>query len=166
MSESLASPPSLQLLYREHHGWLLGWLRRRLGCAEHAAELAQDTFLRLLLAPDALPLREPRPYLSTIARRLLIDHGRRRALEQAYLDALAALPPPELPSAEDRCVILETLQRIDAMLDGLPPAVRTAFLLAQLEGLPYAQIAARLGVSERTVKRYVARGYEECILLL
>ncbi|MDU5679729.1 sigma factor, partial [Pseudomonas aeruginosa] len=31
-------------LYQDHHGWLQGWLRRRLGCAENAADLAQDTF--------------------------------------------------------------------------------------------------------------------------
>ncbi|WP_049298462.1 sigma factor, partial [Pseudomonas aeruginosa] len=33
-------------LYQDHHGWLQGWLRRRLGCAENAADLAQDTFAR------------------------------------------------------------------------------------------------------------------------
>lgn len=59
-------------LYSHHHGWLQAWLRRRLGCADDAADLAQDTFMRLLgrpvqaLAPEAL--REPRAYLTTLAR--------------------------------------------------------------------------------------------------
>ncbi len=37
-------------LYRDHHGWLQGWLRKRLGDREHAADVAQDTFLRLLVS--------------------------------------------------------------------------------------------------------------------
>ncbi|MEG0885070.1 MAG: sigma factor-like helix-turn-helix DNA-binding protein, partial [Janthinobacterium sp.] len=59
-----------------------------------------------------------------------------------------------------------TLHRIDAMLDGLGAKVRTAFLLSQLEGMAYADIAARLRVSERTVKRYMVQAYAQCIVLL
>ncbi|SDI93890.1 Sigma-70, region 4 [Pseudomonas delhiensis] len=35
-------------LYAGHHHWLLGWLYRRLECHQQAADLAQDTFVRLL----------------------------------------------------------------------------------------------------------------------
>ncbi len=35
-------------LYAEHHQWLTGWIRRKLGCDESAADLTQDTFVRLL----------------------------------------------------------------------------------------------------------------------
>ena len=159
-------------LYRGHHGWLLGWLRGRLGNSFDAADLAQDTFLRILAAPDHTPekqgdwqLREPRAYLTAVAKRLLANLYRRRSLEQAYLDALGAMPEPLAPSPEQQAIILETLQEIDAMLDGLAPSVRQAFLMAQLEGLGYAEIAARLGVSERTVKRYMAEAMAHCILL-
>jgi RNA polymerase sigma-70 factor (ECF subfamily) len=174
----MTSPPSLlhhevTTLYTDHHGWLQGWLRRKLGHAGDAADLAQDTFVRLLDAPDATPekqggwqLREPRAYLTLIAKRLLANLYRRRSLEQAYLEALAQLPEPMAASPEDQAIILETLQQVDAMLDGLKPPVRAAFLLAQLEGLGYAEIATRLGLSERTVKRYMAQAMARCILLL
>ncbi len=101
-----------------------------------------------------------------MAQRLVIDHYRRQSLEQAWLDTLARLPEPMAPSPEDRLLVLETLHRIDAMLDGLLPPVRSAFLLSQLEGLGYAEIATRLGVSERTVKRYMVQAFERCILLI
>jgi len=51
------------------------------------------------------------------------------------------------------------------LLDGLPLAVRRAFLWSQLEGLGYRDIATRLQVSERTVKRDMAQAYEHCLLL-
>lgn len=160
-------PFSMSQLYGEHHPWLLRWLRGKLSCTDHAADLAQDTFVKLLAAPEErrFTLREPRAYLTTVARRLLIDHYRRQSLEQAWLAAMAQLPPPSAPSAEERLLILETLHRIDAMLDGLGAKVRTAFLLSQLEGMGYAAIAARLSISERTVKRYMVQALTQCILL-
>ncbi|WP_312155700.1 sigma factor, partial [Pseudomonas sp.] len=39
----------LEVLYGTHRGWLHGWLRRSLGCSQQAADLAQDTFVRLLV---------------------------------------------------------------------------------------------------------------------
>lgn len=154
-------------LYRQHHGWLVSWLRYRLGCPETAADLAHDTFLRLL-GSRRTPVRvdEPRAYLTTIARGLVIDHWRRRELEQAWLGALAQLPEALSPSPETRALVVETLLRIDALLDGLRPRVREAFLLAQLDGLPYREIGARLGVSERMVKKYMAQAMLSCMLAL
>ncbi len=49
--------------------------------------------------------------------------------------------------------------------DGLQAQVRRAFLLSQLDGLGYRDIAERLEVSERTVKRYMAQAYEHCLLV-
>ena len=172
---SVADPalhPHVRTLYREHHGWLQSWLRKKLGNAFDAADLAQDTFVRILGAPaDTLekagdwPLQEPRAYLTVVAKRLMANLYRRRSLEQAYLDALAAVPEPVAPSPEQQAIILETLQQIDAMLDGLSQPVRAAFLLSQLEGLGYAEIAVQLAVSERTVKRYMTEAMARCILL-
>lgn len=160
------SQQSVQHLYREHHGWLSNWLVARLGCSHNAADIAQDTFLRLLTSTHNVPaLREPRAYLSTIAKGLVVNFWRRQAIERAYLDALALQPEALEPSPESREMILETLAAIDAMLLRLPSKVRQAFLLAQLEGLTYAMIAQRLGVSERMVKKYMAQAMLHCLLL-
>ena|SRR5471032_419125 len=146
-------------IYRQHHGWLLRWLRGKLQCADQAADLAHDTFVRLLTStpsdqPDhQFTLREPRAYLTTVAQRLVIDHYRRLSLEQAWLDTLAHVPELTAMSPEEQLDILQTLHRIDAMLDGLPVPVRSAFLLSHLEGLNHAEIAARLEISARRTKR-------------
>jgi RNA polymerase sigma-70 factor (ECF subfamily) len=172
-SASQSAHPEVCALYTAHHGWLQSWLRRRLGNAFDAADLAQDTFVRILVAPADAPARpqgwqldEPRAYLTVIAKRLLANLYRRRSLEQAYLDTLAQLPEPLYPSPEQRALLLESLQSVDAMLDGLPAPVRTAFLMAQLEGLGQAEIAGRLGISERTVRRHLTQAMARCIVCM
>ena len=166
------SPPNSALLhtdvhslYSDHHGWLVNWLRRRLRDTDNAADLAQDTFLYVLGKPEQVAyLREPRAWLSSIAKGLLIDRFRRQKVEQAYLLAIAHLPEQDMPAPEQRLILLETLTRIDALLDGLKPNVRTAFLLSRLEGLGYQAIAERLGVSVSSVEKYMATAIRHCFL--
>ncbi|WP_232020357.1 sigma-70 family RNA polymerase sigma factor [Methylocaldum marinum] len=154
----------LSFLYVSHHGWLLGWLRKRLGCPHHAADLAQDTFVRVMLKREFDTIREPRAYLTTIAHGLVVDHVRRQELERAYREAIIRLPEPDTPSPETRLLLLETLIRIDALLNGLAPKARTAFLLSRLEGLSYPEIAKRLGVSLSSVEKYMAAAVRHCYL--
>jgi len=153
-----------QALYLQHHGWLVARLRRKLGCAWDAADLAQSTFVRVLTAHGQPPhaLAEPRAYLTTIAQRLLSNHLRRRQIERAYLDALAALPEPVAPPPDARLMVLETLCAIDRLLDGLPVVARKAFLLWRLEELTQEQIAAQLGISRTSVRRHLAAAAERC----
>lgn len=149
-------------LYVDHHQWLQAWLRKKVGNAFDAADLAQSTFVRLLTAERLDGVVEPRAYLTTIARNLLINQVRRRAIEQAYLDALALMPEPVAPSPEDRLIVLETLIEIDRRLNGLPAVAKQAFLLAQLEGLTQEAIAVELGISISSVKRYLAKAAMRC----
>jgi RNA polymerase sigma-70 factor (ECF subfamily) len=128
-------------LYTDHHGWLQGWLRKKLGDVHQAADLAQDTFMRLLARDEPVQAREPRAFLTTVAQRVLANHYRRQQLERAYLEALA---------------------EIDRMLDGLPAPVRRAFLMAQLDGMKQADIARALGLSLTTVKRYLVQAGMHC----
>ncbi len=141
---------AMHALYSEHHGWLQNWLRGKLGCAADAADLAQDTFLRILLKRELREIGMPRAFLRTIARGLVIDHWRREELQRAYLESIAHLPEAQAPSPEARELVLELLEEISRMLDGLKPKVRTAFLLAQCEDLSHRQIAERMGVSQRS----------------
>lgn len=157
----------MQELYLDHHPWLQSLLRKRLGNREDAADLAHDTFVRVMrseLSPTD-PC-EPRGFLATVARGLVADLFRRRTLEQAYLEYLVALPEEQAPSPEDQAQAQQALLEVDALLRALPTKVRQAFLLAQLEELPYAEIARRLGISHRTVSNYLTRAMEHCCLAL
>lgn len=154
---------SIEALYCDHHSWLKGWLLRRLGNAEQAADLAHDTFIRLL-SSERVPatLHEPRAYLTTVAQNLVSNHWRREKLEKAYLDALAHAPAGLAPSPEEQAILLETLLELDQLLDGLPAIVKRAFLLSQLDGQTHAQVAEALGISVPTVKRYLVKALQRC----
>lgn len=167
LSHPLApSSTSVEGLYVAHQSWLKGWLRQKLGCPHSAADLAQDTFMRLLSARDNAPIREPRAFLTTVAKRVLFNHYRRQDLERAYYQALAQLPEERVPSEEYRAIILETLTELDELLDGLPVPVKRAFLLAQVDGLGYGEIARELNISLATVKRHLNKAALRCYFAL
>jgi RNA polymerase sigma-70 factor (ECF subfamily) len=170
VSVSAAAPANpVADLYAHHHGWLYGWLRRKLGCADNAADLAQDTFIRILATRDQLfaggrPLVQPRAYLTTVAKNLLVDRARRQALEQAYLAELALVQDTlgGHPSPEDILLTVQALAQIGEALEGLSERVREAFLLHYLEGLGHAAIAEHLGVSDRMVRKYLVQALVHC----
>jgi RNA polymerase sigma factor (sigma-70 family) len=157
---------AVSALYLEHHHWLLGWLRRKLGCPHSAADLSHDTFLRVLGQPHQLAqVREPRAWLTTIAHGLAVDQARRKALERAWLEVLACQPESSCPSAETQALLMDCLARIDAMLDGLHPKARTVLLLSRLDGLGYLEIARQMGVSLSTVEKHMATALRHCIAM-
>lgn len=161
-----ADAQRFQTLYSEHHGWLQQWLRRRLGSSADAADLAQDTFLRVWGRPRALDeVREPRAWLSRIAQGLVVDKLRRDEVQRTCLAAIAALPEPEVLSPEARLLLVEALCAIDALLDGLGERARQAFLLSRLDEMSYPEIARHLGVSLSSVEKYMAAAIRHCYLV-
>lgn len=90
--------PSLPALYREHRSWLETWLRRRLGNAWDAADLSQDTFLRVLTSAQPLAdIREPRAYLLTVGKRLLSNFYQRRSWSRPTLMPWRICPSSTCP---------------------------------------------------------------------
>ncbi|MBR8653596.1 sigma-70 family RNA polymerase sigma factor [Achromobacter sp. Marseille-Q0513] len=160
-----AQREQVAILYADHHRWLQTWLRRRLGDSCAAADVAHDTFLRIIVSRDALlGLREPRAYLATTAKRLLVDRSRRQLIEQAYLQelALAAQSHPGFPSPDEILMAVQALEQIDAALQGLAARPREAFLRHYLEEQTQAAIALDLGVSKRMVQKYLAQALLHC----
>ncbi len=163
-----ALPPSAETLYTDHHGWLKAWLHRRLGNGADAADLAQDTFVRLLgksLFPRFGNHAEARAYLRTVGSALCVDLWRRREVEQAWLDTLAARPEVQAPSAEEQAMVLQALCEVDAMLRSLPAKAARAFVLATLCGMTHQEVAREIGVSSRMVGHYITLAMLHCMQL-
>lgn len=159
-----SDPPSDSIaeLYQNHHAWLYGWLRKKLGCADNAADVAHDTFMRIITSRNALlgsslSIDEPRAYLTTTAKRLLVDRARRKLLEETYLAemAFAAETIPGYPSPEEILIALQALEQISLALERVSAKAREAFLLHYLEGQTHAMIASHLGVSTKMIQKYL-----------
>lgn len=149
--------------YLKHNSWLYQWLCKKIGSSFDAADITQDTFTRLLTREHAEPIQEPRAYLTKIAHDLMVSMLRRRDLERAYGASLNDPYLMEYPSPEVRAIAIEALLAVDEMLNGLPPKVREAYLLMQLDGLKYAEIAQKLDISVKTVGVYIAKAVLHCI---
>lgn len=159
----LEQQADIQTLYRQHHNWLNKWLRTRLGCSHQAADVAQDTYLRLLTSGRYPSNDQARPYLIQIAKGLVIDNHRRHLIEQAYLETLAQQPEALAPAPEDIHQALQALIRIDAMLAGLKSKIREAFILSRFDGLTYSEIAVQLNISVAAVRKYMFIAMQACI---
>lgn len=167
MSAEVSFQNEMHTLYSHHHGWLFNWLRKKLGCAHSAADVAQDTFVRIIASRDALlGVSEPRAYLTTTAKRLIVDRARRQVLEQAYLAELSLMADANagFPSPEEILESLQALQQISAALDGISVKAREAFMLHYLDGQTHAAVAAHLGVSTKMVQKYLIQALVACQL--
>ncbi|WP_437883700.1 sigma-70 family RNA polymerase sigma factor [Pseudomonas sp. LRF_L74] len=158
-----SEPNDLHRLYSDHHDWLYRWLRQRLGCSHHAADLAHDTYLRILSSRQNPAAEQARSHLMQIAKGLVIDRYRRQSIEQAYLQAVAMQPEAMAPSPEESALIIEALVQIDCILSGLKPLVRETLLLSRFEGLTYSEIAKRLNISVATVRKYMLIAMQACV---
>lgn len=159
----------LDALFRSCARDLRQFLRRRVTSPEVAADLAQEAFFRLLRSgqePDAAAnsARDARAYLFSIAANLAIDHRRqvrRQQTDPVEIEAIAAFPDPR-PSAERSSLSREELRVLAEAVASLPPRGREVFRLHKIEGLSYAEIAARLGIAKNTVIVHMVRALEHC----
>ena len=153
----------LHRLYREHHGWLNGWLRQRLNNSADAADLAQDAFAQWLGWRDRAGVEQPRAFLFHIARNLLRDHWRRqqRQGQREPLEAIADTAATQASPLE-RLDQQQRLRQLARALEGLPPRRREALILHRFEGLSQSQVAERMGISLSMVEKHIAAALLHC----
>lgn len=153
-------------LYRQHHSWLYQWLKRRLNHSEDAADLAHDTFIRILKRKDQLYFDQPRALLTTVAKGILINWYQRKSIEKAYLEALSSRPEYDEISPEQKISAIESLCLINQLLNQMPERQQQVFIWSQLEGLTQQEIANRLNISTRTVMRDLIAVLTQCLAIM
>ena len=132
---------------------------------DQAEDLTQDIFVKLLRSLDKFHRdADFGTWLTSVARHYCIDHYRASKRERevlvedlvAFDHAPAASGNPQR-ALEDR----DTKTLLRRGLDQLPPKLREAVVLRDLQGLTYQEMASRLGLPEGTVKSRINRGREE-----
>jgi RNA polymerase sigma-70 factor (ECF subfamily) len=147
----------LRGLFLAHRRELEAYLTDRLRDREIAADLVQETFLRF--TEQGAAVIHDRAYLYRTAHNLAVDHVRRRhrqRTETAPHEALAHIPE-ERPGPEAVAVARQRLDDLRAAVLELPARTREVFVLNRVEGLTYAQVAARMAISESSVQKHLAR---------
>jgi len=162
----LTSPVSgLLATFQEHYDDLLQFLTRRMSDRQRAADVAQETYLKLVKVDEqAVPVLHARSFIFRVAGNLAIDALRREqrlAASHDDCDAAGELACPA-PAPEAMLLARERLQILDDALLKLPDNARQALLLNRVEGLTQAQIAQRLGVSESMVAKYIGQALRHC----
>jgi RNA polymerase sigma-70 factor (ECF subfamily) len=157
----------LSILFRRYNADVTRILRRRGLSAEAAADIAQETFLRMLAleTPQEEPGRSatdnPRGYLLRVARNLSIDFVRRERHSPfvvASTDLFEATPDPT-PSQESSLADRQKLAAVAAALDLLPERTRRAFEMHRIGGRTIAEVAAELGLSTSRTAALIKEAY-------
>lgn len=161
---SAAANVIIDALYRAHHGWLMAWLKKKMACPHHAADLSHDTFIRLLSQPDLPVLKEPRAYLLVTANRLMINLNRKRRVEEETLHTMAILISGQSDQdAAHVSAVRQLLERVLLMLlEELDKRTRRAFLMSRVDGMTYAEIAQVMNISESRVKQHLVKALAYC----
>jgi RNA polymerase sigma-70 factor (ECF subfamily) len=131
-----------------------------------AEDLTQDIFLKLYRSLDTFDRRANfQTWLISVSRNLCIDHYRSVRKERETInrdiDPSTLTPVSRDRSAYSQLELRDRVQLLRAALETLPPTLRTAVLLRDIQELTYQEIADRLHVPEGTVKSRINRGRTE-----
>lgn len=142
---------------------LLSYLTDLLGRREDAEDVAQETYLRLLGAREFDESHaRVRGFVFKVATNLAYDRFRQRRIRAVHDDAVLAELAGDGGSLEGIVAVEQALAIVKRALLDLKPRCREVFLLRTADGLEYEEIAARLGISKRTVEREMRHALEVC----
>ena len=153
-------------IVRQHWRKVFNIAYKFTGKHDEAEDLTQDVFLKIFKSLDTFDRRANfQTWLVSVSRNLCIDHYRsvRKERETIDRDVDAGELSPAATTVSP-VAALEQRDRVDLLkkaLDQLPPTLRSAVLLRDIQELSYQEIADRLHLPEGTVKSRINRGRTE-----
>jgi RNA polymerase sigma factor (sigma-70 family) len=162
LASARTHPDAFAAFYRRYERLILGYLLRRTGDPQLAADLSAEVFASALRAAGRYHPEGPSAvgWLLTIAQRVLAS-SRRRGRVEARARRRVGIREAVVLSGED-VERIEALASLDgqtlALLDGLPPAQREAVRAHVLDERSYRDIAGELETSELVIRKRVSRG--------
>lgn len=160
------TPVALADYLAQHYAALKSKITRLLGNRELADDALQDTWLRVNSRGDADgPVHSPTGYLLRMAVNIAVDIRRRQARAVPFdeIQELMELADPAPGPAQ----VVEERARMEALgrqIERLPERQRLVVLAVHWEGLAQKDIAARLGVSLRTVESDLKKAHDTLVL--
>src|SRR5262245_16467443 len=155
----------VERLFAEHRSALEAFCHRRVRTKSHAADLAQEVYLRMLRVSDTDAIRNPELYLYTVANNLVREHSvldRRQASGVDVDDTTVQQQLSELPAFDAALDSAQRVDRLRVVLAQLRQQHRADVVLHYRHGLSYTEIGERLGVSPHMVKKYLSQSLVHC----
>jgi RNA polymerase sigma factor (sigma-70 family) len=155
----------VERLFTEQGRALRAFFRRRLRRHAEAADLAQEVYVRMLRVADIDTIRNLEAYLYAVAGNLMKEHTLRERVASGAVDLedpVVANQLAELPDLGGEVDALQRERRLQEVLQQLPAKCQEAVVLQYREGLSYAEIALRLGVSTNMIKKYLSQALVHC----
>ena len=147
-------------LYAQTAGQLRAYAARVLGDVTHADDIVQETYLRLLRTPLATDdVHQLRAFLFRVASNLMVDYWRRQRRERALPEELAAGASTVDPDVPRRLDMVRTFGL-------LKPQQRQLLWMAYVEEAGHRDIAAALGLRERSIRVLLHRARRKLARLL
>lgn len=146
----------LTLLYSKYRSALYRFVYGIVPSRDSAADIVQETYCRVVRQAQVVQFEHSaKNYLFATAANVARDYLRRqRHRTHESLEAASELPAPtDDGQPEASFALQQTLHNLREALDSLPTLTRDVFVLSRLRDQSHAEIAARLGVSVRTVER-------------
>jgi RNA polymerase sigma-70 factor, ECF subfamily len=152
-----------ELVVRQNWRKVFNVAYKFVGKHDEAEDLTQDIFLKIFKALGTFDRRANfQTWIISISRNLCIDHYRSVRKERQTIAQDVDTKDLQPASADRGPHAIAEHQDLRAMLrqalETLPPALRTAVVLRDLQELSYQEIADRLGLPEGTVKSRINRG--------
>jgi RNA polymerase sigma factor (sigma-70 family) len=152
----------IERLFREHNEALIRFLSGRVGSRHEALEVAQEAYVRLLSLDQPGAVSYLRAFLFKTAANIAIDRRRRHRNYDKMTERQLFVELAENRTPERQVAAQQTLRLLERLIEAMPPKCREAFVMNQIHGLDAAPIAARLGITESMVRKYVVRALLHC----
>lgn len=157
---------SLSALYGSYRKELIAFVRAKFGGGPPEPEdVAQQAFVNFATVTQGQVLN-PRAFLYRTAVNIVLNHRKRERIGRRFLEPMPDVEelqqvrddvsPEKQLQAEERYALVE------AAIQAMPQPRRSYLLLNRVEGLSYAEIARRVGLSESVIRKHVALAVREC----
>jgi RNA polymerase sigma-70 factor (family 1) len=144
------------LLYRRHWESLFITAVKVIQSKEDAADIVQEIFLSLWNRRSEIVITASlSSYLQTSVRYKAIHYIEKNITRRNYLSMLSDLAESNASSPESILQVKEIQEAVSVAVKQMPPKMQEVYLLSRHEYLSHKEIAARLGISEETVKKHI-----------
>jgi len=150
-------------VYRLYCHKLYGFVHHIIKSESDAEEIVQEVFVKLWESRHKLEtFRSFDGYIFTIAYNTSISLLRRRVSEKKYLEQFLFTENEEYASeTADEIQFIQLKDKLNVILEQLPPRQKEVFYLNREKGLTYREIAEKLGISENTVEIHMGRALKQ-----